>query len=223
MIYRSSASKAAIPMVDVHFAALFNHNRESSMDQIALATVNPNRFQACGRVTSFLGFDTVLYRRVRGRFGGDAGNRKRREELRHENDIEHRLRARNEKRAAQQAIKDGLEEYRLERSARLAPRAKLKASTHESRKGEAQNEEGSFTPRLRRKSDRKGHGEQLPPNLIRQGRTGHIVEVVRITRRTLVRPAFMPDIARPAFIPNIARPRLSTDQIRTKLGLPARA
>lgn len=218
MTNRSLALTAAAirSMDDGVLAALFfdNNNQESSMDVISLDTVNPNRFQACGRVTSFLGFDTVLYRRVNGRFGGDAGNRKRREALRGENDIEHRIRMRNEKRAAEQAILDGLDEYSRERSFRLAPKAKLKASTHESRKRELQNEDGSFKPRRRRNRDRNRFGEQLPPNLIRQGRTGHIVEVVRITKRTLVRTALPTDVS---------RPRLTTDQIRVKLGLPARA
>ena len=213
MTYRSFVSSAAAisSMDDAAVAALFSTNKESSMDLVSLATVNPNRFQACGRITSFLGFDTVLYRRVHGRFGGDAGNRKRREELRGENDIEHRIRTRNDKRASRQAIVDGLEEYNLARAARLAPKAKPTASTHESRKRDLRAEDGSSKSRRRRNRNRH---EQLPPNLIRQGRTGHIVEVVRITKRTLVRTPLAIDVA---------RPRLTTDQIRAKLGLPAAA
>ncbi len=218
MTNRSLALTAAAirSMDDGVLAALFfdNDNKESSMDVISLDTVNPNRFQACGRITSFLGFETVLFRRVHGRFGGDAGNRKRREALRGENDIEYRIRARNEKRAAEQAIVDGLEEYSRERSSRLAFRAKPVTSTHESRKRDIHAEDGSSKPRRRRNRDRNRYGEQLPANLIRQGRTGHIVEVVRITKRTLVRTALSTDNS---------RPRLTTDQIRAKLGLPARA
>lgn len=213
MTYRSFVSSAAAisSMDDAAVAALFFNNKEPSMDLFSLATVNPNRFQACGRVTSFLGFDTVLYRRVHGRFGGDAGNRKRREELRGENDIEHRIRARNDKRAVQQAIVDGLEEYSLARAARLARKAKPTASTHEFRKRDLRAEDGSSKSRRRRNRNRH---EQLPPNLIRQGRTGQIVEVVRITKRTLVRTPLSSDAA---------RPRLTTEQIRAKLGLPVAA
>jgi hypothetical protein len=205
---QGSSVRTAAALNAMFFA---NNNQESSMDVIPFDTVNPNRFQACGRVTSFLGFETVLFRRVHGRFGGDAGNRKRREELRSENDIEHRIRVRAEKRAARQLIDAGLEEYSFERAVRIA-QAKPKASTHESRKRDLRAD-GSSKPRRARRN-RTGSGEQLPENLIRQGRTGHIVEVVRITKRKFDRTALVSDVS---------RPRLTTDQVRAKLGLPAKS
>lgn len=157
-----STAAAIASMDDGAVAALFfdTHNyQEPCMDVIA--TVDLNRFRACGRVTSFLGFESVNYRRVHGRFGGDAGNRKRREQLRGENDIAHRIRERNEKRVVQQAVADGLEEYR---ASRLLGRSKS--------------------------SKRRAHlpEKALAPNQVRATRTGHVVEVIRLKKRAYVVP-----------------------------------
>lgn len=157
-----STTAAIALMDDDAVASLFfdTHNyQEPCMDVIA--AVDLNRFRACGRVTSFLGFESVTYRRVHGRFGGDAGNRKRRELLRGENDIEHRIRERNEKRVVQQAIADGLDEYR---ASRLLGRSK--SSKHRAHLPE--------TP--------------LAPNQVRATRTGHVVEVIRLKKRAYVVP-----------------------------------
>jgi hypothetical protein len=136
-----------------------------------------NRFFENGRGSGF--------RRVHGRFGGDTGNRKRRVYERFDNDIEHRIRLRNEKRAAEFAIIDGVEEYRLSRVL-----GKTRSSRHESRAD-----------------------EKLPDNMVRASRTGHIVEVIRVKRRS---------ITKSAIAGVVSRPTVSVDHVRATLRLPSR-
>jgi len=126
------------------------------------------------------------FRRVHGRFGGDTGNRKRRVYERFDSDIEHRIRTRNEKRAGLLAIVDGVEEYRLSRAV-----AKPRSSTHESRAD-----------------------EKLPDNMVRASRTGHVVEVIRVKRRS---------IAKSEFAGVVTRPTVSVDHVRGTLRLPKRS
>lgn len=190
----ATLATAILPSAAV-FAGLFDEDRhddffnfsvtdeESDLDltpAFAQMTVNPNRFRAIRS-----GAEVVTFRRVHGRFGGDTGNRKRRICERHDNDVEHRIRTRNERRAGNQAIHDGVEEYRLNRLA-----AKPKSSTHESRVD-----------------------EQLPPNMVRASRTGHVVEVIRRTRR---------DITKKALSGVVCRPAVTVERVRGTLGLPKR-
>ena len=109
------------------------------------------------------------FRRVHGRFGGDTGNRKRSVYEAFDNDIEHRIRTRNEKRAGKLEIIDGVEEYRLSRAA-----AKPKSSTHESRAD-----------------------DKLPEGMVRASRTGHVVEVIRVKRRDITKKALSDVVTRP--------------------------
>jgi hypothetical protein len=177
---------------------LFNDNQEpTSMvmtaDTTAAAT---RRFRTIrGRATSFLGFEDVSYKRVHGRFGGDSGNRKRRVETRIDDNIEHTIRTRVSKLEAREAIEYGVAEYESRRRQALE---------------NAKRDNGARTLRA-------FDGTPIattPEGMVRQSRTGALVEVIRKTPRVINKSA-LASVA-------VQRPRLTTNEVRAKLGLPAR-
>ena len=136
---------------------------------------------------------------MHGRFGGDVGNRKRREETRHEDDIEHAIRVRVSKREAREAIEFGVAEYESSRRQALAA---------------AQRTAGA-------RALRAFDGTPIattPEGMVRQSRTGALVEVVRKHPRAIKKTALATTAASAA----ASRPRLSVGEVRAKLGLPAK-
>ncbi|MDZ4834175.1 MAG: hypothetical protein SGJ27_10400 [Candidatus Melainabacteria bacterium] len=173
---------------------LFNDNLETCMT-LTDATTADRRFTSVrGRTTNFLGFEDVTYRRVHGRFGGDTGNRKRRVATRIDNFVEHQVRTRVSQREGREAIEYGVAEYETSRRQSIAT-AKRNARTMHSFDG---------TPI-----------ETTPEGMIRNGRTGALVEViVRKSPR---------DARKAALAGSVKRTRLSPDDVRAMMGLPARS
>lgn len=202
------ADVAHFEMDDTALASLFAaNNLEHSMtldavNATAAATTANRRFRTVrGRSTNFLGFEDVSFKRVHGRFGGDVGNRKRREETRHEDDIEHAIRVRVSKREGREAIEFGVAEYESIRRQALAAARRNAAAA------------GTSTLHA-------FDGTPLPvsPGMLVNGRTGALVEVVRKHRRAIKKSA----LATTASAAATSRPRLTSDQVRAKLGLPAK-
>jgi hypothetical protein len=183
---------------DFAFASqLFNNHQEPCMTLSADATIadtTDRRFcVAHGRATDFLGVEHVTVRRVRGRFGGDTGNRKRRVATRFDNFIEHQVRNRVSEREAREAIEFGVAEYESRRRQAIAV-AKKNARTMHAFDG---------TPIA-----------TTPEGMVRQSRTGHLVEVVVRKSPRVIRKDAVASV--------VSRPRLSSGEVRAKLGLPAK-
>lgn len=176
---------------------LFNDNQEPISMNVLTATdaAATRRFRTVrGRATTFLGFEEISYKRVHGRFGGDSGNRKRRVATRFDDTIEHTIRTRVSKREALEAIEFGVAEYESNRRQAIA-NAQRNARTLNAFDG---------TPIA-----------STPEGMVRQSRTGALVEVVvRKTRRAIQKSALA--------AVSSTRPRLSPTEVRAKLGLPAK-
>lgn len=187
---------------DFAFASLLfdANNLEHSMildaaNATAAATTANRRFRPTGgRVTDFLGFEQVNFRRVRGRFGGDTGNRKRRVATRIDNFIEHQVRNRVSEREGREAIEFGVAEYEMSRRQSIAA-ANRNARTLHAFDG---------TPIL-----------TTPEGMIRHGRTGALVAVEVRTKRDIKKMALATS--------TVQRPRPTNNELRAKLGLPAKS
>jgi len=207
------------PTTDFDFAAmLFNEtHQEQTMDVIP--TADNRRFTVTGKSTGFFGLEVLNLRRFGGRFGGDAGNRKRREEHRHDDTVEHTIRVRAEKRAAVEAIVAGLEEYEASRrpvavsssihADRKDKRGKNRRSDRNSRCGtEAREFDFGFEPR----HERPRFDAPVPEGMVRNTRTGHLVPVaVKLSPRARRAREMAGMVA--------ASRRMSNDDIRAAMGL----
>lgn len=210
------AFACAAAMSDFDFAAmLFNETTEEPT--MNLIITDDRRFRVTGKSTGFFGQPVFSVRRFGGRFGGDVGNRKRRHHERYDDTVEHNIRVRAEKRAAVQAIVTGLAEYEESRH-----RATVAASTHADRKGKRGNRRddrlcgtearyfdfGFEEPRRPRFDNLP-----VPEGMVRNSRTGHLVQVVVKSSERARRAKAM------AAMVIGSRPRMTADDVRRSMGL----
>lgn len=156
------------------------------------------RFRMRRKASSFGGMMTD-FRRFGGRPGGDVGNRKRRNETRFEDWMDHKFRLGQEARAVRQQIEDGIAEY-----------FDLDDGSGKRRKKSRRTQ--------RRSETRRRPGHTRPADVVTQARTGHEVTVTMKRRKFSLPPVHTAASATRTDRP--ARARLSNAEIRAKLGLP---